>query len=387
MFICIYFSGREYANLIMDCCQLEEGVQGVKREESGGDPGEGSPDGGPDRPGGRPASPRTRPAGPDPAPPPPPPQPAPPAPPAQPAAPAQSTRRARKRKALQQDEETDQSTENTELSCRSSISPPPPTAPASPQIAPAPPEEIITDTTSVKDLENAMSKHLPTSVLGANKTGSPAAHQPTDFSTDTLLKQQQHKSTIQWIGAHHQLGAPGLPASALLRQLYASRESVIRAAGHGQPPHSHPHTHAHPAGPLPTPPGSEGSAYGDQFIALHAQKNADSFQNLVSTYGGPAYSMDYHSAMTPPGSVSPRDKQQQHPGFEGQYSESLRHGYLPTGESPAQPLPLKPQVYSALEYAAPLEQSQFYPSGSGFHLYHPTAKAAPPSSNWYSTTS
>lgn len=45
--ICVNYviSGREYENLIMDCCQLEEGVMGVKREDAAGnDPENGSPD-------------------------------------------------------------------------------------------------------------------------------------------------------------------------------------------------------------------------------------------------------------------------------------------------------------------------------------------------------
>lgn len=80
---------------------------------------------------------------------------------------------------------------------------------------------------SVKELENAMSKHLPSPINNNNNT-------TTDFSADSLLKQDQDKSsTIQWIGAHHhspyhQQPAP-MPATALLRQLYANRESVIRA--------------------------------------------------------------------------------------------------------------------------------------------------------------
>lgn len=38
-------SGREYPNLIMDCCQLEEGVTGMKMEDvAGNDPENGSPD-------------------------------------------------------------------------------------------------------------------------------------------------------------------------------------------------------------------------------------------------------------------------------------------------------------------------------------------------------
>ena len=83
---------------------------------------------------------------------------------------------------------------------------------------------------SVKDLENAMSKHLPSPVNNNNNNNNTT----TDFSTDALLKQQQEKSsTIQWIGAHHHnpfhQQAPTMPATALLRQLYANRESVIRA--------------------------------------------------------------------------------------------------------------------------------------------------------------
>jgi len=45
MFNCHFYSGREYENLIMDCCQLEDGVTGVKREDTAGnDPENGSPD-------------------------------------------------------------------------------------------------------------------------------------------------------------------------------------------------------------------------------------------------------------------------------------------------------------------------------------------------------
>lgn len=42
---CLFYSGREYENLILDCCQLEDGVTGVKREDTAGnDPENGSPD-------------------------------------------------------------------------------------------------------------------------------------------------------------------------------------------------------------------------------------------------------------------------------------------------------------------------------------------------------
>lgn len=324
--------------------------------------------------------------------------------------------------------------------------------------------EVTATSTSVKDLEHAMSKHLPSNMI--SKTNSPplATTVPTDFSTDALLKQQQ-RSTIQWIGAHHHLNhlnhqhqlqqaqsgassatAP-LPASALLRQLYANRESVIRAnvtsaaaasvnsrapSGGGAPSGTGPSYYATDVqvgqmGPLPTPPGSEGSStYSEhQFMLAQHQKptnGPDAFSSLVSYSTAGTYSMDYHSAMTPPSSVSPRDKHQQlHGGvaFDGPavYSDVLRHQYLGAGDSPAQPLPLKPQVYSAMHPSAldaaaaayvassPLDQSQFYhhsATSAGFHLYHPgnkgpaaAAAAAAASvypdalkntSNWYSSS-
>lgn len=293
---------------------------------------------------------------------------------------------------------------------------------------------------SVKDLEQAMSKHLPGASL--SKPDSPALHQPTDFSTDALLKQQQQRSTIQWIGAHHhhhhhlghlspqQSATAPLPASALLRQLYVNRESVIRANVHSITPSGNRAPSASNGayytgdatqnGPLPTPPGSEGSStYGEhQFVlGAHNQKGvagtsgSEAFSSLVSTYSSAGgYAVDYHSAMTPPSSVSPRDKQQQqHQQHQQLHSASvvsnyessvygdpiLRHQY-----EPAQPLPLKPQVYSASVHPSALdaaaayasasvsEQPQFYhhpAPGAGFHLYHPTNKAA--TNGWYSSTS
>lgn len=102
-----------------------------------------------------------------------------------------------------------------------------------------PQPDAVTDEhgeSSVKDLENAMSKHLPSPITNNNNSNTNNNNTTTDFSADSLLKQQQDKSsTIQWIGAHHhnpfhQQAAPMPgPATALLRQLYANRESVIRA--------------------------------------------------------------------------------------------------------------------------------------------------------------
>ncbi|KAH0555286.1 hypothetical protein KQX54_016819 [Cotesia glomerata] len=322
----------------------------------------------------------------------------------------------------------------------------------------------VTPGTSVKDLEQAMSKHLPSASL--NKPDSTAAHQPTDFSADTLLKQQQQKSTIQWIGAHHlghlnpqQTNTPSLPASALLRQLYANRESVIRANVHGITSSSGRTSSSSVyysgevnQGPLPTPPSSEGSsAYGEhQFVLGHSQKPpsiSETFNGLVSSYSiGGSYGVEFHSTMTPPSSVSPRDKQQpqqqsqqqqqkhkqeqhgqqqqkqpkdlipppqqQQPEQSQQQQEQQHHissvisyetsvynDTVPRHQyEPAQPLPLKPQVYaasihpSALDAAAVYtsaslsEHAQFYhhpATGPGFHLYHSNNKNN--SNSWYSS--
>jgi len=163
---------------------------------------------------------------------------------------------------------------------------------------------------------------------------------------------------------------------------------------------------------LPTPPGSD--SYGtesSQFMLSSHQKSASGgdFPSLVPYSSVSSY--DYQSAMTPPASVSPRDKPASYatdPSANG-YGDSASitatntsfrppQSYL---DGPAQPLPLKPQVYgyhphSTLEsqYGNPLtdhSQSQFYPPPhTGFHLYHP-GKPTPygdlKNTNWYSTAS
>lgn len=286
---------------------------------------------------------------------------------------------------------------------------------------------------AVKDLEHAMSKHLP----------SPSANQPsTDFSADALIKHQQHQvqqqqqqqlqhdpneksSTIQWIGAPYQQPAP-MPATALLRQLYANRESVIRATARQTP--TGVFYGEQQGGPLPTPPGSE-SSYENQYLQLHSAAAAasvthpggqkapggnstDAFTNLVSTYGGYHSSIDYHNAMTPPSSVSPRDSNNSakapaaaapppgllvgsNGGYD--YADSLRGQYATPvdGGAPAASLPLKPQAYTAgmhphatttteggVTYSN-LDQPQYFAPHSSFHLYHKGS----PASAWYSTPS
>lgn len=273
-------------------------------------------------------------------------------------------------------------------------------------------DHVESTESSVKDLENAMSKHLPSPVHSVP---------PTDFSADALLKQQQQQQqqhsqqqhhlhdadkngAIQWIGHHnhhfHQQPAP-MPATALLRQLYANRESVIRATTRPAPGGVFYSTDASQNGPLPTPPGSE-SSFDNQFLlhSAHNQagaKGADAFSNLVTNYSG--YPMDYHNAMTPPSSVSPRDTNGSkasavhgsHQTSTFDYTDSLRSQYatLAGNDQTTPSLPLKPQPYSAaamhhVDAYGGLDQSQYFPHHSGFHLYH---KGSPSAAGWYSTPS
>lgn len=389
----------------MDCCQLEESAQGVKREEATGDPDNGPPDS--DTKGGPPSQPRHHPERTEPA------------TNTETSTPVPTsevphltrlndsqplplntnpertspvpTKRHKKRKQHTEDNATEKDEESKR---KTTSNPGAALSPINSEVnkTPLPLPEGSGDATSVRDLENAMSKHLPPAALD----GKEISHRPTDFSTDALLKQQQQKSTIQWIGTqnHHinhlNRQIPGnhttTPASALLRQLYANRESVIRSnfLGDGRSGY---YSNDGQSGPLPTPPGSEGSGYGDQLGHKGTELGP-------LAYGGYA---DYHSAMTPPGSVSPRDKQQYALSYDNTaYSEALRHSYL--GESA---LPLKPQAYSAvpgtLDYAQ-LDQTQFFHPPSSFHLYHPQAhpahsshhqpdKSAPPNTNWYAAGS
>nr|AEL30808.1 FI13840p1 [Drosophila melanogaster] len=273
---------------------------------------------------------------------------------------------------------------------------------------------------AVKDLEQAMSKHLPSPAAVVS-----VAPPNTDFSADSLLKQQQQQqqldpneksSTIQWIGTPYQQPPAPMPATALLRQLYANRESVIRATARQTPTGVGPGVFYgdQQTGPLPTPPGSE-SSYENQYLQLHSaasgghpggqKTSADAFTNLVSTYGGYHSSIDYHNAMTPPSSVSPRDSNQ--PGkaapvlasnggydyapdpFRGQYATS-------SGDVVPATLPLKPQAsYTATMHPSGsttteggvtysnLDQPQYFAPHSSFHLYHKGS----PASGWYSTPS
>lgn len=165
---------------------------------------------------------------------------------------------------------------------------------------------------SVKDLEHAMSKHLP----------SPSSNHATDFSTDSLLKHQDKESNWNSTSAstYADQQSPVMPATSLLRQLYANRESVIRAA---RP------SYVYPDGALPTPPGE----YPNETYPA----------NYATSYG--SNPVEYNNnTMTPPSSVSPRDLSNL--SSKAVSANYEYNHYPPPNESTVLQLPLKPQPYS-----------------------------------------
>ncbi|CAL4059889.1 unnamed protein product [Meganyctiphanes norvegica] len=238
------------------------------------------------------------------------------------------------------------------------------------------------DEGSVRELEAAMTRHLP--------------DESSEFSSDSLMKSgpagltaggSGQRSTIQWVGGTNegqQTSSSSFPASTILRQLYASRESVIRSSVQRS-------NYSEVDATLPTPPGSEG--YQENMLS-----KSHEFTYPGSGIPASGYS-DYHSAITPPSSVSPREK-------IGNDCGDLRGAtgtYLDGGTGmPIHLLPLKPQVYSygspgvpmeSSGYSAPLtDQAGLYSSSSyqNYHTnsskttYYDTLRAG---SSWYAPSS
>lgn len=268
---------------------------------------------------------------------------------------------------------------------------------------------------SVRDLEDVMNKHLPANAgEGDGADGSKGAHQAA------------RGATIQWIGGTQ---PATLPASSFLRQLYVNRESVIRSGSHVSRPTSY---YSDVQGALPTPPGSgagnvsvggglrnspvggadptAGGAYGEQAqFVLQTKSGAISAgepYGLVQAYSvasmapSSAY-MDTYNAMTPPASVSPREK------FHAALSDTATFSEAASAAAAAAiphmrhyaeglpHLPLKPQVFvhpGSLEatYGHPQasladQQSLYSHHASSFHLYHPGGPGPKPTHHTHHT--
>lgn len=180
---------------------------------------------------------------------------------------------------------------------------------------------------SVKELEAVMNRHLPSVSNQSEST------QHLRFSGQSAQK----KSTIQWIGSQHSNNNTGeaLPATNLLRTIYANRESVIRT-------NTRPASNYYSEMPVNmlTPPGSD--AFKEQQQQQQQQQQQPSFISTKPTVASgshypnatmpnytttplsvsmPSTAVDSYG-MTPPSSVSPRDKLQSPFGDVGSYNES-----------------------------------------------------------------
>lgn len=222
-------------------------------------------------------------------------------------------------------------------------------------------EQETTDIT-VKELENVMSKHLPKSIEGS-----------TDFSTDTLLRNADVTADKSSTFGNFPSNSTPMPATALLRQLYANRESVIRATSR---PSNYMYSDTHQQS-LPTPPND--SSYSSDSQYLINSRKTEAFN-----YSGAYSSMDYNNAMTPPSSVSPRDLTN-HKTTNYEYTNLTTSSSGSNGDARlqyqtndnSQHLPLKPQPYSlhqmdhhSSSYGIDHQSQYFSPYHTGFHLYH-----------------
>lgn len=189
-------------------------------------------------------------------------------------------------------------------------------------------------------IEHKISRPSPKSMIEHNPMKS-------DFSSNSLLSRQHHDAHFQ-----EQSLAP-MPATALLRKLYANRESVI-----------HPTIRStlysevmHQPSLAPTPPSD---SYDSQF--MHPR-----------IYNG------FNNSMTPPSSVSPKDltnhksyRNYEYTNLSTTTSGSSDH-YQEDHKEVITQLQLKHQPYSShqIDPGYNIEhQSQYIQYHSGFHLYH-----------------
>lgn len=205
---------------------------------------------------------------------------------------------------------------------------------------------------SVRDLEEAMNKHLPTASSGAG----------TMEEVEPYGRMSDYKSTIQWIGSND-----ALPATNLLRSLYASRETVIRPNIYNPRPQYY-----DVQSTLLTPPG------GDPYAAGKAVPASSSYGGMMGYSSSPISvacmpssnnnNMDTYS-MTPPASVSPQEKYV-YGGSGALDSVDAHGGHLRYDGSS---VPIKPHAY-------PL------PAHANMAAYERSAAAQYPTSGYYGAT-
>lgn len=222
---------------------------------------------------------------------------------------------------------------------------------------------------SVRELEDVMNRHLPQQ----QHNGSPSS--PDVLMLKSFPPGSPTQRPIQWIAGPPPPAPASLPATTLLRQIYVSRESVIRSAGAR-------HGCYGDQGTLPTPPGQGGGAGGEQ--SPYADLMPKLSDASPSSYSSATY-LDSCNAMTPPSSVSPRDTFNEAAAVAA--AAAMPHMRHYVAEANALPhLPLKPhhQLFvhpGNLEHPAmppyaqqtlsPDQHQSLYHHPSSFHLYHP----------------
>ncbi|KAF8786130.1 Protein trachealess like protein [Argiope bruennichi] len=197
----------------------------------------------------------------------------------------------------------------------------------------------------------------------ANSSGrsgaSPDKCDKHNGSPDTLMSKSFPERPIQWTPA-----PASLPATTLLRQIYVSRESVIRSAGarHGC------YGDGVQGGTLPTPPGVQESPYSDLMLQSSSAKLSPGYSQSGGSY------LDNCNAMTPPSSVSPRDNFNEAAAVAAAAAMPHMRHYV----TDPQHLPLKPHqlfVHPDHPYPqqtlSPDQHQSLYHHPSSFHLYHP----------------
>lgn len=250
-----------------------------------------------------------------------------------------------------------------------------------------------TNAMSVRDLEDVMNRHLPQH-NGSPTGGSPDILMLKSFPPTAGSPTQR---PIQWIAGPP--APPTLPATTLLRQIYVSRESVIRSAG----AHATRHGCYGDAiqGTLPTPPGGQGNEppYGDLMLpsAAKLSDSSPSYSTSGATY------LDNCNAMTPPSSVSPRDNFNEAAAVAAAAAMPHMRHYVTAADANSLPhLPLKPHqlfvhpgnldhpgVSYGQQTLSPDQHQSLYHHPSSFHLYHPppggskTALHSTNSTSWF----
>ena len=238
--------------------------------------------------------------------------------------------------------------------------------------------EVGAVTSSVRDLEEVMNKHLPAIQQESDQLRT-GFH--SDFSSSqSALAFQKHKSTIQWIGSQQPTGEQ-LVATNFLRHLYASRESVIRSNVYNPRPQYYGDMQSN----LLTPPASD--SYKDQAFStspLTSAAKSPSTYAVMPTYTTNPITVamstpmaEGYVNMTPPSSVSPQEKFQS-PFADQCFTDGVSSPYRQYQEN-SHPMPIKPQAYPLPAHAHPTSYDRsntqfaspsYYGHAPGFPTYN-----------------